>query len=111
MNILPGSPCCHLPKMGFRLSEGQKKIVGSEGVIPYLNEIPATAISRFLREIEVIDLVGITDPSVIQQAIDSCSRKERNEAPELFMPEIDENSWKKYESQVKQNVMSKIKRE
>jgi len=26
------------------------------------------------------------------------------------MPEIDENSWKKYESQVKKNVMSKIKK-
>ncbi len=78
-------------------------------MIPYLDEIPATAISRFLREIEVIDLVGTNDPPVIQQAIDSCSGKERNEAPELSMPEIHEHSWKKYES-VKQNIMSKIKK-
>lgn len=105
-----GQSLLSLAENGVSTLGGSKKIVGSEGVIPYLNEIPATAISRFLREIEVIDLVGITDPSVIQQAIDSCSRKERSEAPELFMPEIDENSWKKYESQVKQNVMSKIKR-
>jgi Tetrahydromethanopterin S-methyltransferase, subunit A len=89
---------------------GSKKIVGSDGVIPYLDEIPATAISRFLREIEVIDLVGTIDPLIIQQAIDSCSGKERREAPELSMPEIDEHSWKKYESEVKKNVMSKIKK-
>lgn len=105
-----GQSLLSLAENGVSTFGGSKKIVGSEGVIPYLNEIPATAISRFLREIEVIDLIGITDPSVIQQTIDSCSRKERSEAPELFMPEIDENSWKKYESQVKQNVMSKIKR-
>lgn len=105
-----GQSLLALAENGFSSFGGSKKIIGSEGVIPYLDEIPATAISRFLREIEIIDLVGITDPAVIQQAINSCSRKERSEAPELTMPEIHEHSWKKYEHEVKQNVMSKIKK-
>lgn len=105
-----GQSLLALAENGVSAFGGSRKIVGSEGVIPYLNEIPATAISRFLREIEVIDLIGITDPASIQQAIDSCSGKERGEAPELSMPEIDEHSWKKYEKEVKQNVMSRIKK-
>jgi tetrahydromethanopterin S-methyltransferase subunit A len=105
-----GQSLLALAENGVSAFGGSRKIIGSEGLIPYLDEIPATAISRFLREIEVIDLVGITDPAVIQQAIDSCSGKERSEAPELSMPEIDEHSWKKYESEVKQNIMSKIKK-
>lgn len=105
-----GQSLLALAENGVSAFGGSRKIVGSEGVIPYLNEIPATAISRFLREIEVIDLIGITDPTSIQQAIDSCSRKERGKAPELSMPEIDEHSWKKYEKEVKQNVMSRIKK-
>jgi len=105
-----GQSLLALAENGISAFGGSRKIVGSEGVIPYLNEIPATAISRFLREIEVIDLVGTTDHAVIQQAIDSCSGKVRGEAPELSMPEIDDNSWKKYEKEVKQNVMSRIKK-
>lgn len=105
-----GQSLLALAENGVSTFGGSKKIVGADGVIPYLDEIPATAISRFLREIEVIDLVGTTDSLVIQQAIDSCNGKERREAPELSMPEIDEHSWKKYEYEVKKNVMSKIKK-
>jgi len=105
-----GQSLLALVENGVSVFGGSKKIVGSEGVIPYLNEIPATAISRFLREIEVIDLVGTTDPTIIQQAIDSCCGKKRSEALVLSMPEIHEHSWKIYESEVKKNVMSKIKK-
>jgi tetrahydromethanopterin S-methyltransferase subunit A len=105
-----GQSLLALAENGVSAFGGSRKIIGSEGLIPYLDNIQATAISRFLREIEVIDLVGITEPAVIQNAIDSCTGKERSEAPELSMPEIDEHSWKKYESEVKQNIMSKIKK-
>jgi tetrahydromethanopterin S-methyltransferase subunit A len=44
---------------------GYKKIIGSKGVIPYLDEIPMTAINRFIREIEIVDLIDITDPETI----------------------------------------------
>ena len=105
-----GQSLMALVENGVSAFGGTRKIVGSKAVIPYLNEIPATAIFRFLREIEVIDLIGTTDPATIQRAIDSCSGEKRSEAPELSMPEIDEHSWKKYENLVKQNVMSKIKK-
>ncbi|MCQ1536390.1 tetrahydromethanopterin S-methyltransferase subunit A [Methanosarcina sp. KYL-1] len=105
-----GQSLLALAENGVSTFGGSRKIVGSEAVIPYLNEIPSTAISRFLREIKVIDLVGTTDPGTIQKAIDSCSGNERGETPELSMPEIDDNSWKKYEKLVTQNVMSRIKK-
>ncbi|MDD3247665.1 MAG: hypothetical protein PHF18_12555 [Methanosarcina sp.] len=78
-----------------------RKIAGSNSPIPYLNEIPMTAISRFLREVKIIDLVGNKDPAAIQEAIDSCSSPARSEAHIVSMPEIDEHSWKKYEQLVK----------
>ena len=105
-----GQSLLALAENGVSTFGGSKKIIGAEGVIPYLDDIPANAIHRFLREIEIIDLVGTTDPAVIQQAIDSCSGKERREAPEFSMPEINEHSWKKYQHEVKQHVMSKIKK-
>jgi len=87
-----------------------RKIVGSNSPLPYLNEIPMTAISRFLREIKVIDLIGNKDPATIQKAIDSCTTHARSETYAASMPEIDENTWRKYEKLVTQNVMSKIKK-
>lgn len=107
---LAGQSMISLAENGISAMGGSRKIVGSDSTLPYLNEIPMTAISRFLREIEVIDLVGNKDPATIQEAIDSCTTSGRSEAYVVMMPETDENSWRKYEKLVTQNVMSKIKK-
>ena len=105
-----GQSILALVENGVSTLGGYKKIIGSKGVIPYLDEIPLAAINRFMREIEVIDLVGTTDQKTIQEAIDSCRYRERKEGSEYSMPEIDENSWRKYEKMIQQNVMSNIKK-
>ncbi len=107
---LAGQSLISLAENGVSTMASSRKIVGSNSPLPYLNEIPMNAISRFLREIKVIDFVGNKDPAAIQKAIDSCTAPARSEAHIVSMPEIDENSWKKYEKLVTQNVMSKIKK-
>jgi len=107
---LPGQTLVALAENGVTNFGGFRKIVGSKAGLPYLNEIPMTSISRFLREIEILDLVGVTDPVVIQKTIDSRSPGVREESSVIPMPEIDEHSWKKYEKLVTRNVMSYIKK-
>lgn len=107
---LPGQSLIALAENGVSTMAGSRKIVGSKSSLPYLNEIPMTAISRFLREIKVIDLIGNKDPAAIQKAIDSCTASARSEAQVIPMPEVDENTWKKYEKLVTQNVMSRFKK-
>lgn len=107
---LSGQSLIALAEGGVSTMAGSRKIVGSHASLPYLNEIPMTAISRFLREIKVIDMVGNTDSAAVQKAIDSCTAPARSEAHIVSMPEVDENTWKKYEKLVKQNVMSKLKK-
>ena len=107
---LAGQSLISLAENGVSTMAGSRKIIGSESPIPYLNEIPMTAISRFLREIKVIDLVGNKDTAAIQKAIDSCNAPARSEAYIVCMPDIDENTWKKYGKLVSQNVMSTIKK-
>ena len=89
---------------------GFRKIVGSRVVLPYLNEIPLRAINLFICEIEVVDLLGTTDPTVIQESIDSCRASSRSESSVVSMPEIDEDSWRKYESLVTQTMISHLKK-
>lgn len=107
---MPGQSLVALAENGVSTMAGSRKIVGSQASLPYLNEIPMTAISRFLREIKVIDLVGNRDPAAIQKAIDSCTASSRSEAHVVSMPEVDENTWRKYEKLVTQNVTSKFKK-
>ncbi len=107
---LAGQSIISLAENGVSTMGGSRKILGSESPLPYLNEIPMTAISRFLREIKVVDLVGNKDPATIQKAIDSCASSHRSEAYVVSMPEIDDNTWKKYEKLVTDNVMSKIRK-
>jgi len=106
-----GQSMIALAENGVSTMAGSRKIVGSKSPLPYLNEIPMTAISRFLREVKIIDLIGNKDPATIQKAIDSCTGEKRSEAHIISMPEIDETSWRKYANLVKQNLMSKIKKE
>jgi tetrahydromethanopterin S-methyltransferase, subunit A (EC 2.1.1.86) len=105
-----GQSIMALVENGVSTMGGYKKIIGSKGVIPYLDEIPMKAINRFLREIKIVDLIDITDPESIQKEIDSCVCKERKEASKYVMPEIDENSWRKYEILIQQRMISKIKK-
>ncbi len=105
---LPGQSLIALAENGVSTMAGSRKIIGSHASLPYLNEIPMTAISRFLREIRVIDMVGNKDQAAVQKAIDSCSAPARDEAHIIPMPEVDENTWRKYEKLVTQNVMSKL---
>ena len=107
---LAGESLISLAENGVSTMGGSRKIIGSDSPLPYLNEIPMTAISRFLREIKVVDMVGNKDPATIQKAIDSCSSSSRSEAYVVSMLEIDDNTWKKYEKLVTQNVMSKIRK-
>ena len=109
-NHLAGQSLISLAENGVSTMASSRKIIGSNSPIPYLNEIPMTAISRFLREVKVIDLVGNKDPAAIQKAIDSCNAPARSETYIVSMPDIDENSWKKYEKLVTQNVTSMIKK-
>ena len=105
-----GQSLISLAENGVDTIAGSRKIVGSKSPLSYLNEIPMTAISRFIWEVKIIDLIGNKDPATIQKAIDSCTGQKRSEAHIVSMPEIDGNSWRKYEHLVKQNVMSKIKK-
>jgi tetrahydromethanopterin S-methyltransferase subunit A len=107
---LAGQSLISLAENGVSTMAGSKKIVGSNSPLPYLNEITMTAISRFLREIKVIDMIGNKDPDSIQKAIDSCTAPARSETHIVSIPEIDENTWRKYEKLITQNVMSKIKK-
>ena len=108
---LAGESLISLAENGVSTMAGSRKIIGSNSPIPYLNEIPMPAISRFLKEVKIINLVGNTNPSEIQETIDSCILPSRREAYIVSMPEIDENTWKKYEKLVTQKVMSKIKKD
>jgi len=108
---LAGESLISLAENGVSTMAGSRKIIGSNSPIPYLNEIPMPAISRFLKEVKIINLVGNINLSAIQETIDSCILPSRREAYIVSMPEIDENTWKKYEKLVTQKVMSKIKKD
>jgi len=55
------------------------RIIGSAGLTPYLKNIPKLAINRFRKQIiEIIDLLGIDDPEIIQSTIRGCLQEPEN---------------------------------
>lgn len=51
-----GESIISLAENGDSTMTGLRKIIGSNFPLPYLNETPMTAISRFLKEIKILSL-------------------------------------------------------
>ena len=55
---LPGNTLLALHKNGI---DPQGRIVGSKGAIPFIQNLPPEAISRFQEQVELIDCIGLLD--------------------------------------------------
>jgi len=55
--------------------DDQHKIINAPGAIPYIENLNDEAIERFRKQIEIIDLLGVTDKKKLDKTIDSLSAK------------------------------------
>jgi len=56
------------------------RIIGAPGAIPYIENLNYKAIERFQKQIEIVNLIGISDKKKIDSAIEECLAK----SPSLF---------------------------
>ncbi len=69
---LPGDTILALHKNGI---DESGRILGSKGAIPFIENLPPEAVSRFQRQVEVIDLIGISDvEEIARQVREHCAR-------------------------------------
>jgi tetrahydromethanopterin S-methyltransferase subunit A len=54
----------------------KRTIIGSQGVTPYLFNIPLEAIERFREQVTLVDLVGEMDSKAVAKAVWSCYQEE-----------------------------------
>ena len=67
-----GSSLVSLNKNGI---DEQHRIIDAPGAIPYIENIDVEAIERFRSQIEVINLINITDKKQINKKIEECIKK------------------------------------
>jgi tetrahydromethanopterin S-methyltransferase subunit A len=60
---LPGDTLLALHKNGV---DGQGRIIGSRGAIPFIQNLPAEAIARFQEQVELVDRIGLEDEDSIE---------------------------------------------
>jgi tetrahydromethanopterin S-methyltransferase subunit A len=63
---LPGNTLLALHKNGI---DPQGRIVGSKGAIPFIQNLPLEAISRFQEQVELIDCIGLVDAEKIEALV------------------------------------------
>ena len=68
---LPGDTLLALHKNGI---DSQGRILGSRGAIPFIQNLLPEAISRFQKQVEVIDYIGLEDVDEIERLIDKYNR-------------------------------------
>lgn len=64
---LPGDAIIALHKSGI---DESGRIAGAVGAIPFIENLGAQAVQRFQRQIEVIDMIGVTDPDRLNAVIE-----------------------------------------
>ena len=75
---LSGNTLLAIHKNGI---DEQGRIIGSDGAIPFIENIPAKAIERFRQQVELIDRRGLTETNKILELIDEY-RSKGNPFPE-----------------------------
>jgi tetrahydromethanopterin S-methyltransferase subunit A len=63
---LPGNTILSLHKNGI---DEQGRIIGSQGAIPFIQNLPPEAILRFQEQVELIDCIGLVDATKIEELI------------------------------------------
>ena len=75
---LSGNTLLAIHKNGI---DEQGRIIGSDGAIPFIENIPAKAIERFRQQVELIDRRGLIETDTIQELINEY-RSKSNPFPE-----------------------------
>ena len=70
---MPGNTLLALHKNGI---DGQGRILGSKGAIPFIQNLPAEAISRFQEQVELLDRIGLVDTEKIEALVARYSHAE-----------------------------------
>ena len=78
---LPGNTILALHKNGI---DEQGRIIGSQGAIPFIQNLPPEAIRRFQEQVELIDIIGLEDLEEIQNQIARYNRLARPYPAEPF---------------------------
>ena len=63
---LPGNTLIALHKNGI---DERGRIIGSKGAIPFIQNLPAQAIERFARQVELVERIGLEDREEIERLI------------------------------------------
>ena len=70
---LAGQTLIALHKNGI---DEQGRIIGSNGAIPFIENIKKDAIERFQSQVKFIEHIGLTDPDEIRQIVDEYKNKD-----------------------------------
>jgi tetrahydromethanopterin S-methyltransferase subunit A len=70
---LPGDALLSLSRNGI---DDQGRVVGARGAIPFIGNLSLEAVSRFQRQIQVVDRIGLCDVQEIAELVDKLSLAE-----------------------------------
>lgn len=70
--------------------DGNGRIIGATGAVPYIENITAEAIARFREQVELVDMIGIAEISVIAEKVKELSARKKEPIGEPIIMEFAE---------------------
>ncbi len=77
------------------------RIIDAPGAVPYIENISRKAVRRFMDQIKIMDMVGVTDMDAIMEAVDEAREKDPGSYGEPFIAiSIKEKTISKFEAEM-----------
>lgn len=68
--------------------DGNGRIIGAKGAVPYIENLPPEAIARFREQVEIIDMIGITNHDEIVTKVEELASRPREPIGEPIIIEF-----------------------
>lgn len=66
------------------------RIIGATGAVPYIENLPTEAIVRFRDQVEIVDMIGITDKAMILKKAEELANRKQEKFGEPYIVEFAE---------------------
>ncbi|MBD3387638.1 MAG: tetrahydromethanopterin S-methyltransferase subunit A [Candidatus Altiarchaeales archaeon] len=67
--------------------DSNHRVIGAKSAIPFIENLPADGLKRFREQVEVVDLIGVSELKAILDAVEDCTGRSPGPLDEAMMLE------------------------
>jgi tetrahydromethanopterin S-methyltransferase subunit A len=68
--------------------DGNGRIIGATGAVPYIENLPAEAIARFREQVEIVEMIGVTSKAEVLEKVEELASRKKERFGDPYIVEF-----------------------